>query len=67
MSAYRTLSSTHSLVRPLLAAAACALTLTLAAAPARADDYDATIKDIQSTMACIDVRRVSGVVSMCVE
>ena len=50
MSAYRTLSSTHSLVRPLLAAAACALTLTLAAAPARADDYDATIKDIQSTM-----------------
>ena len=50
MSAYRTLSSTHSLARPLLAAAACALTLTLAAAPARADDYDATIKDIQSTM-----------------
>ena len=50
MSAYRTLSSTHSLVRPLLAAAACALTLTLAAAPACADDYDATIKDIQSTM-----------------
>jgi AhpD family alkylhydroperoxidase len=50
MSAYRTLSSTHSLVRPLLAAAACALTLTLATAPARADDYDATIKDIQSTM-----------------
>lgn len=50
MSAYRTLSSTHSLARALLAAAACALTLTLAAASARADDYDATIKDIQSTM-----------------
>ena len=50
MSAYRTLSSTHSLARPLLAAAACALTLTLTAAPVHADDYDATIKDIQSTM-----------------
>ncbi|RVC43010.1 carboxymuconolactone decarboxylase family protein, partial [Mesorhizobium sp. M4B.F.Ca.ET.088.02.2.1] len=31
-------------------ATACALTLTLASAPAQADDYDATIKDIQSTM-----------------
>ncbi|RVC73213.1 carboxymuconolactone decarboxylase family protein [Mesorhizobium sp. M4A.F.Ca.ET.022.05.2.1] len=31
-------------------AAACALTLTLASAPAQADDYDAAIKDIQSTM-----------------
>ena len=31
-------------------AAACALTLTLAAMPAHADEYDATIKDIQSTM-----------------
>lgn len=50
MSAYRTFSSTNSLVRSLLAAAACTLTLTLAAAPAQADDYDATIKDIQSTM-----------------
>jgi AhpD family alkylhydroperoxidase len=50
MSAFRTLPSTHSLARSLLAAAACALTLTMAAAPAHADDYDATIKDIQSTM-----------------
>jgi len=48
MSAYRTLSSTHFLTRSVLAA--CALTLTLAAVPALADDYDATIKDIQSTM-----------------
>ena len=48
MSAYRTLSSTHSLIRSVFAA--CALTLTLAAVPALADDYDATIKDIQSTM-----------------
>ncbi|TIL61785.1 MAG: carboxymuconolactone decarboxylase family protein, partial [Mesorhizobium sp.] len=31
-------------------AAACVLTLTLASAPAQADDYDAAIKDIQSTM-----------------
>jgi hypothetical protein len=31
-------------------AAACALMLTLASMPAHADEYDATIKDIQSTM-----------------
>ena len=31
-------------------AAACALTLTLAAMPAHADDYDAAIKDMQATM-----------------
>ena len=50
MSIHRTLSSTHFSIRSasLLFAAACAL--TLAAAPARADDYDATLKDIQSTM-----------------
>ena len=50
MSIHRTLSSTHFSIRSasLLVAAACAL--TLAAAPARADDYDATLKDIQSTM-----------------
>ncbi|MGX5842566.1 carboxymuconolactone decarboxylase family protein [Mesorhizobium sp. ArgA1] len=46
---FATLSSSHSRVPSLLAAAACALTLTLAA-PAHADDYDATINDIQSTM-----------------
>ncbi|MER8776489.1 hypothetical protein [Mesorhizobium sp. M0977] len=34
----------------MLASTVHALTLTLASAPARADDYDATIKDIQSTM-----------------
>jgi AhpD family alkylhydroperoxidase len=46
----RILSSAHSSIRraSLLAPVACALTLSLA--PARADDYDATVKDIQSTM-----------------
>ncbi|UVK37982.1 carboxymuconolactone decarboxylase family protein [Mesorhizobium sp. AR10] len=49
MSAYRILSSVPSSIRraTLLAAAACALALP---APAHADEYDATIKDIQSTM-----------------
>ena len=52
MSACRIVSSTHFRLRSvsLLAAAACALTLTLAAAPALADDYDATLKDVQSTL-----------------
>ncbi|RJT34251.1 carboxymuconolactone decarboxylase family protein [Mesorhizobium waimense] len=53
MSAYLKLSSAHSCLRNASAtvlAAACALTLALAAAPAQADDYDAAIKDIQSTM-----------------
>ncbi|CAN7766120.1 carboxymuconolactone decarboxylase family protein [Mesorhizobium sp. LjNodule214] len=50
MSAYRIPSSAHSFIRraSLLAAAACAL--ALAQVPAQADDYDAAIKDIQSTM-----------------
>jgi AhpD family alkylhydroperoxidase len=50
MSAYRSLSSIHSSIRhaSLLAASACVLSLVTA--PVRADDYDATIKDIQSTM-----------------
>ncbi|ANT50868.1 carboxymuconolactone decarboxylase family protein [Mesorhizobium amorphae] len=53
MSACLIVSSAHSCLRYASAsvlAAACALTLTLAAAPAQADDYDAAIKDIQSTM-----------------
>ena len=50
MSANRILSSVLSSIRHacLLTAAGC--TLTLAAAPVHADDYDATLKDIQSTM-----------------
>ncbi|WP_245455528.1 MULTISPECIES: carboxymuconolactone decarboxylase family protein [unclassified Mesorhizobium] len=51
MSTHRTLSnSTLRLASASMLAAACALTLTLASAPAQADDYDAAIKDIQSTM-----------------
>ncbi|MER9234791.1 carboxymuconolactone decarboxylase family protein [Mesorhizobium sp. M0622] len=51
MNSFRIVSSTTpSLHRAsLLASMVCALTLTLASAPAHADD-DATIKDIQSTM-----------------
>src|SRR5438128_8295976 len=50
MSNYRILSSVLSSIRHicLLAAAGCAL--ALATAPVHADDYDATLKDIQSTM-----------------
>lgn len=49
MSVYRTLSSKHSSIRrACLLAAACVL--TLAATPSYADEYDATVKDIQSTM-----------------
>ncbi|MCA0031951.1 MULTISPECIES: carboxymuconolactone decarboxylase family protein [unclassified Mesorhizobium] len=50
MSAYRSLSSVHSSIRraSLLAASVCIL--SLATAPVHADDYDATIKDIQSTV-----------------
>ncbi|BCG81278.1 carboxymuconolactone decarboxylase family protein [Mesorhizobium sp. 113-3-3] len=50
MSSYRILSSVLSSLhhRCLLAAAGCALALV--AAPAYADDYDATLKDIQATM-----------------
>ncbi|RUX46416.1 carboxymuconolactone decarboxylase family protein, partial [Mesorhizobium sp. M4A.F.Ca.ET.050.02.1.1] len=51
MSTHRTLSnSTLRLASASMLAAACVLTLTLASAPAQADDYDAAIKDIQSTM-----------------
>ena len=50
MSNYRILSSVLSSIHHgcLLAATGCALALV--AAPAYADDYDATLKDIQSTM-----------------
>ncbi|CAN7459936.1 carboxymuconolactone decarboxylase family protein [Mesorhizobium amorphae] len=53
MSAFLIVSSAHSCLRYASAsvlAAACTLTMTLAAAPAQADDYDAAIKDIQSTI-----------------
>ncbi|WP_244277809.1 carboxymuconolactone decarboxylase family protein [Mesorhizobium erdmanii] len=50
MSAYRILSSAPSSIRHTLPLAAAGGALTLASAPAHADDYDATLKDIQSTM-----------------
>ncbi|TGP21709.1 MULTISPECIES: carboxymuconolactone decarboxylase family protein [unclassified Mesorhizobium] len=49
MSVSRIVSAAHSSLRSTSLLAAVALTATLAA-PASADDYDAAIKDIQSTM-----------------
>ncbi|TIV71219.1 MAG: carboxymuconolactone decarboxylase family protein [Mesorhizobium sp.] len=49
MSVSRIVSAAHSSLRSISLLAAVALTATLAA-PASADDYDAAIKDIQSTM-----------------
>ncbi|MBZ9767268.1 carboxymuconolactone decarboxylase family protein [Mesorhizobium sp. CA6] len=51
MSVIRTISTAHSCLRfaSLIAAAGVSAAL-LASAPARADDYDAALKDIQSTM-----------------
>ena len=51
MSVSRIASSAHSCLRfASLLAAATTLAALLTAAPASADDYDATLKDIQSTM-----------------
>ncbi len=51
MSVIRIASAVHSCLRSAsLIAAACAFASVLSSAPARADDYDAAIKDIQSTM-----------------
>ncbi|KUM27094.1 alkylhydroperoxidase [Mesorhizobium loti] len=51
MSVSRIVSSIHSSLRSAsLLAAAGALATILTAAPANADDYDAAVKDIQSTM-----------------
>ncbi|AZO31230.1 carboxymuconolactone decarboxylase family protein [Mesorhizobium sp. M1B.F.Ca.ET.045.04.1.1] len=46
----RIVPNVNSCLRSALLLAAIALTVTLTAAPASADDYDAAIKDIQSTM-----------------
>ncbi|MDX8513718.1 carboxymuconolactone decarboxylase family protein [Mesorhizobium captivum] len=50
MSVIRIASTVHSCLRSASLLAAIALTATLTAAPASADDYDAAVKDIQSTM-----------------
>jgi len=51
MSVIRIASIVHSCLRSAsLVAAGVGFAAVLAAAPARADDYDATLKDIQSTM-----------------
>ncbi|RWD93963.1 carboxymuconolactone decarboxylase family protein [Mesorhizobium sp.] len=51
MSVLRIVSNVHSCLRSAcLIAAAGALAAMLTSAPAQADDYDAAIKDIQSTM-----------------
>ena len=51
MSVIRIVSTVHSCLRSAsLIAAAGMFAAALASAPARADDYDATLKDIQSTM-----------------
>ncbi|RWB19381.1 MAG: carboxymuconolactone decarboxylase family protein [Mesorhizobium sp.] len=50
MSVIRIVPNVNSCLRSALLLAAIALTVTLTAAPASADDYDAAIKDIQSTM-----------------
>ncbi|MDX8501388.1 carboxymuconolactone decarboxylase family protein [Mesorhizobium sp. VK4C] len=50
MSVIRIASTVHSCLRSASLLAAVALTATLTAAPASADDYDAAVKDIQSTM-----------------
>ncbi|RUT97904.1 carboxymuconolactone decarboxylase family protein, partial [Mesorhizobium sp. USDA-HM6] len=49
MSVSRIVSSVHSSLRSASLLAAVALTATLTV-PANADDYDAAVKDIQSTM-----------------
>ncbi|MDX8495022.1 carboxymuconolactone decarboxylase family protein [Mesorhizobium sp. VK22B] len=50
MAVFRIVSNVHSCLRSASLLAAIALTATLTAAPASADDYDAAIKDIQSTI-----------------
>ncbi|RWA68435.1 carboxymuconolactone decarboxylase family protein [Mesorhizobium sp.] len=50
MSVIRIVPNVNSCLRSASLLAAIALTATLTAAPASADDYDAAIKDIQSTM-----------------
>jgi AhpD family alkylhydroperoxidase len=51
MSVVRIVSTVHSCLRSAsLIAAAGVFAAALASAPARADDYDAALKDIQSTM-----------------
>ena len=51
MSVIRIVSAVHSCLRSAsLIAVAGAFAAALASTPARADDYDATLKDIQSTM-----------------
>ncbi|RWM08377.1 carboxymuconolactone decarboxylase family protein [Mesorhizobium sp.] len=54
MSVSRVVSNAHSRLRSAcLIAAAGALAAMLTSAPAQADDYDAAIKDIQSTMGSV--------------
>ncbi|MER8490996.1 carboxymuconolactone decarboxylase family protein [Mesorhizobium australicum] len=50
MSYHRIVKSVQSSSQHVLLSAAAACVLSLASAPAHADDYDATLKDIQSTM-----------------
>jgi AhpD family alkylhydroperoxidase len=66
MSVYRILSSTHSSIRSacLLAAATCVLTLV--AAPSHADEYDATIKDIELSDKTALPPKVKSLISLAV-
>lgn len=50
MSYHRLVKSVQSSSQHVFLSAAAACVLSLASAPAHADDYDATLKDIQSTM-----------------
>ncbi|TGQ66667.1 MAG: carboxymuconolactone decarboxylase family protein [Mesorhizobium sp.] len=50
MSTHRVVNTVQSSIRRALLLSASACFLSLGAAPVRADDYDAAIKDIQSTM-----------------